>query len=983
MMGVNHDFLAGNFVYAPLDDCPTIYRKHQDYSLSKFKKDSKNERILNNYKDALEELQELREYKRLTILRSKKYEENIYAYKSQIKNLKKHMYSGNGVNIKLINVFITLICDIIEHLCIDPYRSVFSSLPFIHTILCSSPIRDKKIYNCSKLVHFTLTKNVSCNTEKKNMSLNRSSGNAECMNNANIDPQENKNLCKLVSDLEWLGCETNDKKWLTLQDRWNMCSIDLKWLCVSTNNRTWILYRHIWNECPDDLKFITVLTNEKKWLNLYKLWKTIPLNAKLKAIASNKPEICTLSISEILTKEESIHEINVLSLHKDIFNIVEQNSLRYKLAALSQTTKKPENTHFSNTQNTSNSSDNDNIDDVTEDSDYMESFAKIRELENQLSIKNNLGYTNKKSVDIEVTEKENIKVKTPSIVKSFEKTSIKKEMNGKETSFKNMKHLIKKSVVSDESKTKDFSKKTISPIIKKEESSKAFSIKMIPSIVTKTDSTKDSKISFPIPSSNEGSSLQKKNGIEKKEIIKMTVRKTFGVKKEIELKKHSVPLIKKDLLISKEKTEIKFKENTTILTNSEKTTKEEEPSAKENKTSTMKTKIPTIKTKIPPMKNNKMLLIKNGISLKEEEANKPIQESVSLREEIEKPQVEPNHQLNEEERERLGVGQRILETITNIILPKGNSEEFKKETNKSTLSDIKKSATTEGKAKMDQDSMNKLLLLKKKMGVKKVAPSVAPPSLPIKTESLKMLPPFPLPSKIPKKEGVYAKSVSHVMNLKHSKETKEEHDQEKENSIPLKQKEESIECRENAENSNLNIEIQRAKQSEEKKSFTESLLDNAISSKCENDSKKVDISSDIKMENKYSGEIIHRQFQISEKRPKSVMSHKYIDLKKNFNEGINNNLIPKTSLSLKSKPVFDKTSNQLLSAIKKPPPILKKVLETDLSNLDPTNKKPTADVIAKRTNVSLYVDVKRKNSLSSLLTQKKKALPPKFPKSKL
>lgn len=41
-----------------------------------------------------------------------------------------------------------------------------------------------------------------------------------------------------LDDLEWLACETNDKGWLAISDRWETCPKDLKWLCVKRNNRS-------------------------------------------------------------------------------------------------------------------------------------------------------------------------------------------------------------------------------------------------------------------------------------------------------------------------------------------------------------------------------------------------------------------------------------------------------------------------------------------------------------------------------------------------------------------------------------------------------------------------------------------------------------------------------------------------------------------------------------------------------------------------
>lgn len=990
-MGVNHDFLSGNFVYTPLDDCPTIYRKHQDYSLSKFKKDLKNEKILNNYKDALEELRELREYKRLTTLRNKKYEESIHAYKNQIRNLKKHMYCGSEVNIKLINVFISLIYDIIEHLCLDPYRSIFSSLPFIHTILCSSPIRDKKIYCCSKLVHTTLTQNVN-QSKKKSNSIGTD---VEPVRNTSMYMKEDINLHKVVSDLEWLSSETNDKAWLTLQDRWEICKIDLKWLCVSTNNRTWILYRHIWDQCPDDLKFITVLTNEKKWLNLYKLWRTIPLSTKLKAIVSNNPDLCKLTCSDILMNDDPIYKVDVLSLHHDISSLLQQNSLKSKLVALSDKKERTRDTLCRHSENVS--------DDEDGDSDYMKSFVKIRELEKEMHIKNFMedvkdsGTTYRKETE---EPKDHSLGVTPT-------NTLKKEMNLKDSLSKNMN--LMNTNVKEASKLNNFSKKMGSPTIKKEEPSKV-SLK-IPTLTKKDPikfSPKNPVTVLDVPE------IPKKDAKGQKELPKITVPKSFGLKKQVELKKTSLPFVKKEISTPKMETVKESKEEASyesenMVKENKILTKEDNTIAKENKIPPLKTKIPTIKDKIPAMKN-KMPPMKNKMPVKENEAVTKIQVKPSIEGNEEDEDDEEEGVLIEGDQNKLGVGQRILDTITKIILPQGNIEETKdnkealqkelssKETNNPTPTNIN-NTTIKEKAKMDPTSMNKLLL-KKKEGIKKPGPSPVPPSLskpimkppfnktPTEKDQFKIITPTKAIPKEPNKEDTVADKIYNFANTQSLNEARENKKEENVNNKieseetmtktgePLRKKS----SKEIAKYSNLNIEIQKNKLSEEKSKLSKSLLEN------EKDSNKHPniLTSFTDIENKTRDETIQRKVSIQEKRTKSGLSHKYIDLKKEFGEGTSSsNSISKAKIPLKTKPVFDKNSYKLISPMKKPPPILKKVLESDLSDLDTTNKRPTADVIAKRTNVSLYIDVKRKNSLSSLKAQNKMFLPPKFPKMNL
>ncbi|SBT75521.1 conserved Plasmodium protein, unknown function [Plasmodium ovale] len=249
--------------------------------------------FFNNSEDCAIELNELREYKRLTTQKIKKYESSLYSYKTQIRNLKKNRFQDGEVNIQLMSVFVNAICDIVEHLCSDTQQSVLSALPLIHAILSSIPVRDKKIYQCSKLIHMTLTR----------------IGNENVTNNGEQfeHERENKNYgftSHKLQDLEWLASETNDKGWLTIVDRWELCRRDLKWLCVKTNNRSWLLYRHLWGKSSSDLKYIAVLLDDKKWLHLHNVWKIVPLSLKLRAILLGDPSICKPSLGEIALKAD-------------------------------------------------------------------------------------------------------------------------------------------------------------------------------------------------------------------------------------------------------------------------------------------------------------------------------------------------------------------------------------------------------------------------------------------------------------------------------------------------------------------------------------------------------------------------------------------------------------------------------------------------------------------------------------------------------
>ncbi|CRG93114.1 conserved Plasmodium protein, unknown function [Plasmodium gallinaceum] len=318
MMSINHDFLSGNFLGYPLEENTLL--SHQNFNLKKYKINPLKNNIFNNNEDLLKELDELREYKKIINQKIKRYENIIYSYKNQIRNLKKNMLNGGEVNIQLINIFVNTICDIIEYLCTDINKPVLSTLPFIHTIINSAPLRDKKIYQCSKLIHITLTQ---INNENK-------------INDKEKSIQEEEDQFYQFSphklqDLEWLASETNDKGWLTVGDRWELCKRDLKWLCVKTNNRSWLLHRHMWENSSNDLKYISVLFDDKKWLNLYKIWKFVPLSVKLRAISLKDPSICKPSLNEIMLKDDDIYKINMLELNSDISDLLKRNYLKYKL----------------------------------------------------------------------------------------------------------------------------------------------------------------------------------------------------------------------------------------------------------------------------------------------------------------------------------------------------------------------------------------------------------------------------------------------------------------------------------------------------------------------------------------------------------------------------------------------------------------------------------------------------------------------------
>ncbi|SBS97847.1 conserved Plasmodium protein, unknown function, partial [Plasmodium malariae] len=135
MMGINHDFLAGNFMGYPLEENRFTSYKDFNYSKKRVNPLENLNNIFNNSGDYLIELNELREYKRLATQKIKKYESCVYSYKNQIRNLK-----GPAINLQLINVFVNAICDIVEHLCADINKPVLSALPLIHTILNSTPV---------------------------------------------------------------------------------------------------------------------------------------------------------------------------------------------------------------------------------------------------------------------------------------------------------------------------------------------------------------------------------------------------------------------------------------------------------------------------------------------------------------------------------------------------------------------------------------------------------------------------------------------------------------------------------------------------------------------------------------------------------------------------------------------------------------------------------------------------------------------------
>ncbi|KYO01324.1 hypothetical protein PGSY75_0718600 [Plasmodium gaboni] len=315
MIGMNHDFLSANFVGYPMEEKKTLC--YQDFNINKKRTTPLKYNNFNNY-EYLKELDDLREYKRITCEKIKKYESSIYSYKNQLRNVNKKKLDGGKINLKLLNIFVNIICDIIEYLCSDINKSVLSVLPFIHTILNTSPIRDKKIYQCSKLIHITLT-HLNC----KNVVHNKDEILRE-----EIEKDYDLRTHKL-DDLEWLACETNDKGWLAISDRWETCPKDLKWLCVKRNNRSWILYRHIWENSSDDLKYIAILFDDKKWLHLYKIWKLIPLSLKFKAINSRDVTICKPSLSEIIYNNNNIYNNDIYD-DENFVNINSYNSSSIK-----------------------------------------------------------------------------------------------------------------------------------------------------------------------------------------------------------------------------------------------------------------------------------------------------------------------------------------------------------------------------------------------------------------------------------------------------------------------------------------------------------------------------------------------------------------------------------------------------------------------------------------------------------------------------
>ncbi|KJP87901.1 hypothetical protein AK88_02505 [Plasmodium fragile] len=260
--------------------------------------------LFNNNADHLVELNELREYKRIMSEKVKKYEIAVYSYKNQIRNLKRNQLHGGDVNIQLINVFINAICDIVQHICSDVRTPVLALLPLIHSILNSITVRDKKIYRCTKLIHTVLTQIGDTHVEK---------GTGERAQEEEAETKDELVPHKL-EDLEWIASETDDKGWLAISDRWELCKRDLKWLCVKTNNRSWLLYRHLWEHCSNDLKYVSVLFDDKKWLHLHNVWKFIPLSLKLRAISSKDPSVCKPSLTEMILKDDDIYQDNTLPL---------------------------------------------------------------------------------------------------------------------------------------------------------------------------------------------------------------------------------------------------------------------------------------------------------------------------------------------------------------------------------------------------------------------------------------------------------------------------------------------------------------------------------------------------------------------------------------------------------------------------------------------------------------------------------------------
>ncbi|ETB58418.1 hypothetical protein YYC_04023 [Plasmodium yoelii 17X] len=305
MIGVNHDFLSGNFLGYPLEENNTI-----SYKNLRLNKKKGNLKTPNYHEDYLIELNELKEYKRLASQKIKKYEDCVYSYKNQIRNLKSNAGQAKNINVQLIDVFINAICDIIEHICLNIHKPVLHSLPLIHTILTSISIRDKKIYQCTKLIHIILTKLNSKHVVR--------------YNGSGIKEEENEQIgltSHKLQDLEWLSSETNDKGWLAIVDRWELCKRDLKWLCVKTNNRSWLLYRHLWEKSSNDLKYIAVLFDDKTWLHLCNIWNSVPLSIKLKAISLKDPSICQPTLKEIILNDDDVYKNDTISALSKILNI--------------------------------------------------------------------------------------------------------------------------------------------------------------------------------------------------------------------------------------------------------------------------------------------------------------------------------------------------------------------------------------------------------------------------------------------------------------------------------------------------------------------------------------------------------------------------------------------------------------------------------------------------------------------------------------
>ncbi|CAD2100169.1 conserved Plasmodium protein, unknown function [Plasmodium vinckei petteri] len=305
MIGVNHDFLSGNFLRYPLEENNTT-----SYKNLRLNKKKENSKTLNYCEDYLIELNELKEYKRLASQKIKKYENCVYSYKNQIRNLKSNTGQTKNVNIQLIDVFINAICDIIEHICLNIHKPVLHALPLIHTILTSISIRDKKIYQCTKLIHIILTKLNSEDIVKDN--------------GTGIKEEKSEQMgftSHKLQDLEWLSSETNDKGWLAIVDRWELCQRDLKWLCVKTNNRSWLLYRYLWEKSSNDLKYIAVLFDDKKWLHLCNIWNSVPLSIKLRAISLKDPTICQPTLREIILNDDDVYKNNTISALSEILNI--------------------------------------------------------------------------------------------------------------------------------------------------------------------------------------------------------------------------------------------------------------------------------------------------------------------------------------------------------------------------------------------------------------------------------------------------------------------------------------------------------------------------------------------------------------------------------------------------------------------------------------------------------------------------------------